>query len=96
MTDFENSDEIINEIAEGGTKKLRQLGLNKKNIDNLLGSNNLIQVKITAGKPFLRTIRNPTPLVYAILCEQLDTVLYLILHLHSSFDKSVIFILFNS
>lgn len=91
MTELENSDEIIDKIIEGGSKVLRQIGLNKKNVDNILGSNKLIQVKTPSGKPFLRAIRSPTPLVYAILCEQLDTVLYLILHLHSSFEKSVFF-----
>ena len=90
MTELENYSEIIEEIAEGSTKKLKQLGLNKKNVDNLLGSGNLIQVKSASGKPFLRAIRDATPLIYAILCEQLDTVLYLILNLHASLGKSVI------
>ena len=96
MIEIKNSDEIINEIVEGGSKSLRQLGLNKKNVDDLLGSEKLIQVQTPSGKPFLRAIRNPTPLIYAILCEQLDTVLYLVLHLHSSFEKSVVFFYYYS
>lgn len=90
MTEIENFNEIVDAIAGGETKNLKKLGLNKKNVDSILGSNNLVQVKSSSGKPFLRVIRNTTPLIYAILCEQLDTVLYLILNLHASLDKTVV------
>ena len=48
-----------------------------------------MKVEAKTGNPLLPYVRNPTPLVYAILCEQLDTVLYIILHLHASYDVKV-------
>lgn len=39
-----------------------------------------------SGKPFLQFVMNPTPLIYAILCEQVDTVLYLITRLRASLE----------
>jgi hypothetical protein len=46
-------------------------------------------VRSAGGTPFVDTISEPIPLVYAILWEQTETVLYLIRHFHARFDIAI-------
>ena len=48
-----------------------------------------MKVEKENGEPFLPYVLNATPLVYAILCEQLEIVMYLILHMNASFNVAV-------
>ena len=61
----------------------------KKNIENFLSPGHPLRVKVPKGQPLIKMINDPTPLIYAILCEQKDTVLYLILYLHASFETKI-------
>jgi ankyrin repeat protein len=49
-----------------------------------------LSVNPLSKKPFLPSIAGATPLIYAILCEQLDTVLYLLLRLRASLSKGIV------
>ena len=47
-------------------------------------------MKVKKGKtPFVETIVEPTPLIYAILCEQVDTVSVLLEKFHASTGVAV-------
>ena len=91
--EFEEYDNIVDAIIAGESKSLRKIGLTKQNVDFQFNSNQIVQIKSQTGKSFLRVIKGATPLIYAILCVQLDTVLYLILHLHASLEKAVILVM---
>ena len=89
MAVIPNPEKIAELISNGETKKIKKFGLNKKNIENFLSPGHPLRVKVPKGRPLIKMINDPTPLIYAILCEQKDTVLYLILYLHASFETKI-------
>ena len=47
-------------------------------------------MRVKKGRtPFVETITGPTPLIYAILCEQVDTVAVLLEKFHASTGVAV-------
>jgi hypothetical protein len=55
-----------------------------------LGEGERLPIVAASGTPFVQFITNPTPLVYAILCEQADIVLHLILRVRAKLDVAIV------
>jgi hypothetical protein len=80
---------VARAIAKGRYEDLPLIGLNAHNVNDIVYPGAILKVKSTSGSPFVPTISDPTPLIYSILCEQIDTMLYLINSLQASLEISV-------
>jgi hypothetical protein len=95
---------IAEAIARGDSRSLKKLGLTRKNVNlivSFFSSSQLcegesLQVLAVSETPFVPYITNPTCLIYAILCEQIDTVLHLILKVHAKLDVKIVFPQFST
>jgi hypothetical protein len=75
---------VAKAIAKGEFRQLKSLGVTKRSVNAPLFPGGTLKVRVAHGSPFVRVIEDPTPLVYAILCEQTDTVVYLLRRAHAS------------
>jgi protein involved in polysaccharide export with SLBB domain len=75
--------------------QLKAIGLTKRNVNYKLCPGDTLKVRVPKGKPFVATISEPVPIVYAILCEQIDTVLFLIREFSPSLDVCLNGFFFN-
>jgi hypothetical protein len=75
---------IAKALAKGRFRELKSLGLTHRNVNDALFPGGALKVRIPNGTPFVASIADPTPLVYAVLCEQPETVDYLLSNLRAS------------
>ena len=85
--EMENYEQICDAIRHDKYKQLKKLGLNKENVNSHISAT--LKISPKSKKPFISSIQNATPLIYAILSERANTLIYLITKLHASLDESL-------
>jgi hypothetical protein len=88
---------VAKAISKGKFQDLRSSGVTKGNVNEKvvfflipqICPGQVLKVRVSGGTPFIDTIAEPIPLVYAILCEQTDTVLYLMRHFGARLDVAI-------
>jgi hypothetical protein len=80
---------IAKALAKGRFSELKSHGLTRHNVNDILFRGGVLKVRNTNDTPFVTSISDPTPLVYAILWEQHETVYYLLSNLRASVTIAV-------